>query len=157
MSLGDLMIEFATQVGLPGIELEDDGGGRIVLGDDIEIDIFADEDGPGFLVIGVVGALPSSDREVAFFEMLAANGQGLATGGDCLGLDAHREEILLRRHFPTANVPVDLFDRELAAFAVELEAWRMRSQNGKLGAAEGAENADGEAAGAAGPPPGILV
>jgi Tir chaperone protein (CesT) family len=146
VALRDLMAVFAARIGLPEAELEADGGARITLGDALEIDIVADEDGPGFAMIATVGNLPRERRVEAFAEMLEANAAGLGSPGACLGLDPERDEIVLRRHFPETDIAIGLFDEELAAFGQELELWQRRSAAGALGtdaAAEAPEDAPG--------------
>ncbi len=156
MALSDLMTAFAEEVGLPDIELEEDGGARLVLGDDLEIDVFADVQGQGFSVIGVVGVLPDADREAAFQWMLAANVEGLGTGGAFLGFDPQRDEIVLRRHFPNTELAVSQFDRELAAFANALQTCRVRNDGGALGRQDDEAPPEEDDA-LQGPPSGIMV
>jgi hypothetical protein len=154
MALRDLMQTFGARLCLGEIELDEDGGAQILLGDTLAVDVLADEQGQGFAMVATVSRLPADKRLPAYTEVLEANAAGLGTGGVCLGIDSDRQEIVLRRHIPTTDLPLELFDQELAAFAEELAFWRARCERGQLGTGEPATDAaDASAAGQ--PVPGI--
>ena len=133
MALADLMTELAAAIGFEGVELEDDGGGQLVIDDDLVIDIATDPGEAGIIVAAAVGAVPVDRREAAFGELLEANLLGDGTGGAALAIDETRDEIVLCRLFPQDDLPFAVFDRELSLFVQALRYWRQRCADGTIG------------------------
>jgi len=133
MELAELMKELASELGLGEIELEEDGGGRITIDDDLAIDLEGAEDGFGFSISATVGSIPGEGREAVFRELLEANLQGHGTGGAALALDSTLNEIVLCRSIPQDDLRFEVFDQELVTFVEALRMWRERLDSGALG------------------------
>ena len=135
MALAELMTELAAAIGLEGVELEDDGGGQLIIDDDLVIDIATDPGEATIIVAASVGAIPADQREAAFGQLLEANLLGDGTGGAALAIDGTRDEIVLCRLFPQDDLPFAVFDRELSVFVQALRYWRQRCAAGTIGQA----------------------
>lgn len=149
MALAELMTELAEAIGQEGVELEDDGGGQLVIDGDLVIDIAADSSGSRIVVSASVGAIPIDGREAAFGELLEANLLGDGTGGAALAIDSTRGEIALCRLLPQDGLSFSVFSQELSLFVEALRYWRQRCAAGEIGEKEddGLESAADRGAG----------
>jgi len=134
MALANLMKDLAAAIGLDNIAFGADGGGQLVIDDDVVVDIrVASGQEGGFVVSALVGPIPLDNREAVYGELLEANLVGDATGGAALAIDPTRSQIALRRRFSDDSMAFSVLDRELSIFVEALSYWRRRCANGEIG------------------------
>ena len=136
MKLEELMQELSARLGLGELDLDDDGGAEIIVGDELTVDIGRDEAHTGFCLSATVGRMPAEGREAVFGELLAANLLGRGTGGAALSVDSSLDEIVLCRNITHDELPFEVFEQELATFVEVLKLWHDRYQRDLIGTPE---------------------
>ena len=129
MELSEVMAAFAAEMGLDGLEADEDGIYSVEL-DEMEIS-FTEADGR-LITLAVVGALPSEGREGLLMQMLEAMH---LTDDATFSADPDSGTVFLQRFDVLASLDYKGFRARLEDFVSILEDWRGRFA-GPSGAAE---------------------
>jgi hypothetical protein len=140
MELPALLDEFGRTAGLGRVALNDEGVCRLVLDEDLTVDVEvapeASRAAGSFFLHAVAGRLPAGDGDPGLLkELLAANLFGRDTGGATLALDPDLGEVVLLRELGAEATDYGTFAAALERFVNALDRWRGRLAKGAAPAA----------------------
>ena len=118
----------ANRLGLRKLEFNDDAVCRLILDQRHAIDIEWVEHGESIYLYAVVHSCASA-LSSRYAELLAANLFGRSTHDAVLGLDEHRDEVLLTRKFNLVNLDMEWFVVQLEGFVDAVAKWADRLEH----------------------------
>jgi len=136
MELPALLDEFGRTAGLGRVALNDEGVCRLVLDEDLTVDVEvapeASRAAGSFFLHAVAGRLPAGDGDPGLLkELLAANLFGRDTGGATLALDPDLGEVVLLRELGAEATDYGTFAAALTGQeAIELRRWVVGPEGG---------------------------
>ena len=124
MHRDQFITELASELGLPDFEFNSENVARLVVDDQIVIDMEYVEESDHIHVFSSLGTL-ASDVDV-LREVLSANLFGRGTGGATLALDVEQDELLLCHTTALATLDIPRFAEFLHAFSQTAFFWTER-------------------------------
>ena len=124
MSFDDILMEFGTRTGLGALNRNRDGICRLVFDGGLVVDLEAKDGDADVSITAAVGPLGDDVGAAVLRDFLAANMMITENGGAALGLDLARDELVLCRQLPAADLNYATFERTLDAFLKHLERCR---------------------------------
>jgi hypothetical protein len=94
-----LIQDLGRLLGLGAIELADDRRCRLLVEGTLPVDLEVDPRTEALLVALPLGLVPRHGQTAIFGALLEANHLGASTGGGCIGINFHHQEIVLHQWF----------------------------------------------------------
>lgn len=127
-----------SELGLSDLKFSEDMTCRLIVGDQVVVDMEWVESEGVLQVYSAIGPDPQTDSEL-LHEMLIANMFGAGTGKGVLAIDEAAREVLLCREFETSHIDVKKFVEELNTFIERVAYWADRLANISVDETEGDE------------------
>lgn len=129
MRLEDLLIELEQAMGLPNLELNQEGICHLFLNKTALVSLERSPNKPGFYLYSTVGVVPKHLEASFCLEALSGNLFGRQTGGASLGYLPPSSTLILFEYMPEAGLSLATFRQRLEEFLAYLKMW-----HGKLSA-----------------------
>ena len=129
MHLKDLIMEYGQEKGNSTVRLDETGHCHLLINNEITLSFEVDEEKNRFYMYALVGMVGPQYREKLFEEILSADLYNKETGGATLGLDKHRDEIILSRYFSLTDLDYVDFKRFLESFLGQVTHWKQYIQD----------------------------
>jgi hypothetical protein len=125
MHLAELLQSLGERLRIEGLQLNDQGVCRLVIGESLEINIEHASVEDSVHVYAVLGKAPDFDREKFFAGLLEAQHFAREIGEGCaFGLDSATGEILLHRKMTVSNLTEETLQQALNEFVNWAEHWQ---------------------------------
>ncbi len=137
MKLNALLGELGEKIKLNDLELDKNRMCRLIFDDKFVVDIEALPDEQTFFMYGVVGRVPTEEKEAFYEKLLEGNLFGKETGDASLGVDPQQGEVILFQKLNAEKLEYIEFEKHLEQFLNYMEFWSKEL-------APGAFSTDGE-------------
>ena len=117
--------QLGGELGLPDLQFSEDLTARLVVGEDVVVDLEWNADTQTLHIYSALGHVGEENAGL-MREMLSANLFGVGTTGAVLAIDDAQREVVLCREFETETLDVPRFAGQLKSFVERAAYWTER-------------------------------
>ncbi|WP_081452580.1 type III secretion system chaperone [Verrucomicrobium spinosum] len=129
MNAVSLLSELGSQMGISGLQFDDQGCARLVFDGSVTLNLEHEPSSSKLQIYSVLGKVPVENKEHVFQILLEGNLFGAETGGAVLSLDPLEREIVLFRTFEGDGLTGAAFGEAVGSFVDAAEDWTARLAN----------------------------
>lgn len=129
MNAVSLLSELGSQMGISGLQFDDQGCARLVFDGSVTLNLEHESGSSKLQIYSVLGKVPVENKEHVFQILLEGNLFGSETGGAVLSLDPLEREIVLFRTFESDGLTGAAFAEAVGRFVDATEDWKARLAN----------------------------
>lgn len=126
MNAVSLLSELGSQMGISGLQFDDQGCARLVFDGAVTLNLEHEPGSSKLQIYSVLGKVPVENREHVFQILLEGNLFGAETGGAVLAVDPLEREIVLFRTLEGEGITGAAFADVVGHFVDAVEDWTAR-------------------------------
>lgn len=126
MNAVSLLSELGSQMGISGLQFDDQGCARLVFDGAVTLNLEHEPGSSKLQIYSVLGKVPVENKEHVFQILLEGNLFGAETGGAVLAVDPLEREIVLFRTLEVEGITGAAFAEVVGHFVDAVEDWTGR-------------------------------